>query len=499
MKTFRRTFVCACVACCLGATALRADVPAPGGPAMLLDSWSFYTNTWLSDLGYSPIRFTNLVNVAGGGDGKALLLDTSNATPAYLEFNTTESDGTNEFSLPAGTFSWWFKPNWAGTNHGGTGPGAAGRFFELGNYTTNASVGWLSLYVSADGTMVYFAGQTNNGSQNTFLSSPVDFYSNTWCYLALTYSSTNTAFYTNGVLATNGSGMTYYPPPGVVANGFSIGSSVSNIVSQARGVFDDVETFNWQLDPGTINGNFDMYGFIYYGDELPDFFRSAPSTPSTNSTSEFNAITGTGYLVPVSTNTTCIYGTNLYDVWFTNTVPSIVLSNTNFITNLTFTAIIAVTNAGNVTTNLMFAIGGGASGVPYDIFANSSLGFGPSYTWAWLGQGYTCVTYGINMTNFSNAPACLLVLGTPRDSDGDGLTDAYEDLVSHTSTNNVYSLGDGIPDAWKVLHGLNPTTAGLASQDLDHDGLTNLQEYLYGTDPWVSEGMAVWAGVQEGS
>jgi hypothetical protein len=50
------------------------------------------------------------------------------------------------------------------------------------------------------------------------------------------------------------------------------------------------------------------------------------------------------------------------------------------------------------------------------------------------------------------------MLGTPLDSDGDGLTDAYERLVSHTDPNNPDTAGDGIADSDKVLMGVNPLT-----------------------------------------
>ncbi len=42
---------------------------------------------------------------------------------------------------------------------------------------------------------------------------------------------------------------------------------------------------------------------------------------------------------------------------------------------------------------------------------------------------------------------------------------------------------DGLPDRWERLYGLDDTDASDASTDLDGDGLTNLQEYLAGTDP----------------
>ncbi len=47
----------------------------------------------------------------------------------------------------------------------------------------------------------------------------------------------------------------------------------------------------------------------------------------------------------------------------------------------------------------------------------------------------------------------------------------------------VDSDGDGMPDAWEVRHGLNPHNPADAAADPDHDGYTNLEEYLNGTDP----------------
>jgi hypothetical protein len=43
--------------------------------------------------------------------------------------------------------------------------------------------------------------------------------------------------------------------------------------------------------------------------------------------------------------------------------------------------------------------------------------------------------------------------------------------------------GDGIPDGWEIINGLNPINPLDGLGDLDGDGLTNLQESQYGTDP----------------
>jgi hypothetical protein len=63
-----------------------------------------------------------------------------------------------------------------------------------------------------------------------------------------------------------------------------------------------------------------------------------------------------------------------------------------------------------------------------------------------MGQGYQCCTYTIpGLTN----GAVFLILGTPLDSDGDGLTDAYERLVSHTNPMSPIPAGTGCWTAGK--------------------------------------------------
>lgn len=81
--------------------------------------------------------------------------------------------------------------------------------------------------------------------------------------------------------------------------------------------------------------------------------------------------------------------------------------------------------------------------------------------------------------------AALLV-----DRDNDGIPDLYETNTgvfvdennTGTNPNNADTDGDGMSDGFEVDNGLNPFVND-ANDDADNDGLTNLEEFLRGSDP----------------
>jgi hypothetical protein len=71
------------------------------------------------------------------------------------------------------------------------------------------------------------------------------------------------------------------------------------------------------------------------------------------------------------------------------------------------------------------------------------------------------------------------------DADGDLLSDVREYLYG-TDPTNPDTDSDGMDDSWEVNNGLNPLSNDSAG-DEDGDGLVNLDEYLLGTDPFNPE------------
>jgi hypothetical protein len=102
-----------------------------------------------------------------------------------------------------------------------------------------------------------------------------------------------------------------------------------------------------------------------------------------------------------------------------------------------------------------FDIQGGTRGLFYDVFTATTLAGNrlANSSWTWLERCPTCST-----VQHTHPPAtcAFYALGTPQDLDRDGLTDAFEHLVSRTDSNQADTDGDGLWDGWEYAHQLDP-------------------------------------------
>ncbi|MBT5601104.1 MAG: hypothetical protein HOJ61_02615, partial [Gammaproteobacteria bacterium] len=71
------------------------------------------------------------------------------------------------------------------------------------------------------------------------------------------------------------------------------------------------------------------------------------------------------------------------------------------------------------------------------------------------------------------------------DSDNDGTDDEF-DLFPMDARGALDNDLDNMADEWELLFGLDPDDAGDAFSDLDHDGMTALEEFIQDSDPTVS-------------
>jgi hypothetical protein len=243
-RILARTFVVAGFLLCANVSLAQL---LPPDPYFQLSTWSFNDTSWYSDLGYAPVSFTNLNNPPSF-DGNALQVDSTNT--AWLQYNITESDGTNNLTFNAGTIELWVLPDW----NSGTGPGDWGRLIDVGAYSTNSPSSWLSLYFSPDGTSLYFSSETN-GVFTNYLNYPISWDTNTWHLIDLTYAHFRSELYVDGQLATNGPGVFYLPSADVVSNGFFVGSDNTG-TAQSRAQIDDMATYNYPLSEYDISNDY---------------------------------------------------------------------------------------------------------------------------------------------------------------------------------------------------------------------------------------------------
>lgn len=179
----------------------------------------------------------------------------------------------------------------------------------------------------------------------------------------------------------------------------------------------------------------------------------------------------------------------------TNTIPCITITNFS-LAYQSFTSLwLKVTVDTNYVGNLVVYTSD--TNATYDLFGTTNMAplALPALSqtnWAFLMRTTTRPTNFL-WTSISTCQT-YFQLGTMLDDDLDGLTTAYEVLVSHTKSgagDGWDTDGDGIPDGWEVTNGLNPL-ANDANSDPDGDGLTNLQEYFGGTNPYSADNFGLF-------
>lgn len=189
----------------------------------------------------------------------------ANRVASQLTYREVETNGVQNIYLKRGTIMFWVKPDWTS----GTGPGHEGRLIEVGDQgTTN---GWWALYCTSNGSQLKFSAQAG-GITTNYLTCPIQ-WSNVWTHVALTYNETGSALYLNGILATNGWGVSLMPDAATRAmSGLNIGGDATGW-NNIRGQMDELETYSYPLAGAAIQGIYnEMASRDSDGDHLTDRF-----------------------------------------------------------------------------------------------------------------------------------------------------------------------------------------------------------------------------------
>ena len=169
--------------------------------------------------------------------------------PTPPGFNTTLSKALAAPTSQSNTaaFASGFFPIGAAPIRAEPGRAFQNRLIDVGEYTTNASNSWWSLYLDPAGDNLYFSAQTNTGIGTNYLTFPISWDSATWHQITVSYSSSNTALFLDGAIATNGPGISIWPGSDVLTNGFLLAATIP--ASHRRtGEFDDLWTCSFPLD-----------------------------------------------------------------------------------------------------------------------------------------------------------------------------------------------------------------------------------------------------------
>ena len=392
-------------------------------------------------------------DLVDGWSGYALRRSGLVVTPFVVP--ALDEAGHTNVACASGAVRFWFKPDWSS----GLGPGGAARLIELSAVGERDAVACWALVVSADGSTLALAGLAGD-----LLRAEIDWQAGEWHSVTLNYGPKGSALFLDGRLAAQGAGVAAIPS---AVAALTVGSTLAG-ADAAQGEFDEVAFFARPLTEIVVAFGHQLYAATAARGAISAEEEAALREAAAKRRAERAAAGeggGTQMLRLLGGTSQCI------------TSPVV------FITN-----IVAGfdTNAG--WTN-MFDIQGGTNGFFYDIFTTANL-TGDSITnsqWTWLERGPTCSTY-----LYTNQPPAyaFYVLGTSQDTDNDGLTDAYEQLVSKTATNvgnsprAIYEavIASQSPSNWFKLNDGSLTNAISGQAALTNTGTWDVDAFATGSN-----------------
>jgi hypothetical protein len=353
----------------------------------------------------------------------------------------------------AGALRFWVKPHWSGAAFGARpGPGRFACLAELGAGSGDRSGVCWSLRVNPEGSLLVLAARGEEGMVE-LLRAPISWRAGAPHLISLNFGPEGTSLYVDARLAAEGTGTV---PVGPADSRLSLGGSLEG-TDVAEADFDEVFSFGAPLTADELafyyraTWNAVVAGSVYPAE--PGGF----SRPLSALTAE--AATGDSGGPPLPPGAEEGGGdggggsvTNFPPLWTLGA--GLCLYPVAFVSSHSLTLSLTNTPDSGWLTNA------------YDLFYTTNLAglSAPALcvsNWAWLARSNPGQTNFV-VSNLS-FPQCYFRLGTMRDSDNDGLPDAYEAMVSHTDPNfpegNGDADGDGYSNREEFQNGTSPTKA----------------------------------------
>lgn len=373
-----------------------------------------------------------------------------------------------------GAIRFWYRPDHAS----GTSSGTIATLLELTASNGNAREVWWSLVVSPKGDEVHLVCQTESGPESC-LSAAVNWETGSWHMLTLGFTPTNSALFIDDQLAAVGVGLVTISKEAAPYTSLIVGSTVSGSLP-AQGQIEELCIFSGRKKMQQIMGN--IFG-LSVDWEIGLYYASLSKTAALGPISDEEIAARAARAAQRRAEREALGieeelgGGGMQMMMMGEPITSCVTNSPLFITNT-----IATFDPSTLWT-VQFEIQGTNS--PADIFTTTNLA-GNSITnsqWIWLERGPSCYTY--QYTNQPNAQS-FYILGTMQDSDNDGLTDAYEKLVSKTRPDLWDTDGDGISDRDEVVLGLNPRDLNEIAQ------ASSRLNFQYDTAGWLTNATGLW-------
>jgi len=356
--------------------------------------------------------------------GLGYALDRSGVVTPFIVPGITFQGHTNVSTATGGHMRAWVTPYWSSSlavGDGG-GPGTDVPLFELDAVAGSSLQAVWTLQASADGSALVLMAQTDTGSV-PLLQAPIAWQANTAHLVQFNFGPQGTALILDGQLAAQGAGTLPIPPQaaqivvGSTPDGLcSIGGAVDEVFSLDRPLTVDEAAFYWRVSSRQA-----ILGPI-------------ASAPARSRQPGFAATMNDGVPAPPGDGGDDDGGDD--SGGGTGGTPMLVPAPpcathppaAAYICNL------VSTNRGS-NSWVSFHIGGTNTGVPYDVFRTTNLlAYNVTNSqWYWVDR------YFVGSDSWlTNEPAgnCFYILGATNDTDGGGLSDAFERLVTHGDTND---------------------------------------------------------------